>query len=469
MLSRCPLFTGETAGASWYLLTEQGGCQPGALCRWPNAAMEVTPSYRPRVSRETRLLLTAVLGAVVALWVLARVRFPDLSATSNPVAPLLSQLATTPSLDSLASEISQLQTRLDASLLRLDPNTLETRTGGDARARDIAALRLRDDLAFAVADEPMVPGRNEERVAAIDPASGIVVVRVPGLPQTPALTPWVPRRLERPQYLAVTESSPTRIVLKPVFVAALEPVATALWPEPVWEASPAIDAAVGAFVFTAGGDFVGAVGGYGDRQVIFPAAAVAAEVERLLKDPSAAAGDLGIEVQPLTPDLAAATGASSGVVVAWAERGGANTTVLTAGDVIEAIDGQAISTADDWRVRTARARAGESLTLRIRRRGESRETALLAPANARPAAPTAELGLRLRRAPPSGTEILAVEPGSAADRGGLAVGDVITLAGEISSPTPDQLRRLFASAREGRPVLVGVTRGVTHLVTTLAR
>ena len=75
----------------------------------------------------------------------------------------------------------------------------------------------------------------------------------------------------------------------------------------------------------------------------------------------------------------------------------------------------------------------------------------------------------MRQAQRSGTEILAVEPGSAADRGGLAAGDVITLIGEVPSPTPDQVRRLFASAREGRPVLVGVTRGATHLVTTLAR
>ena len=98
-------------------------------------------------------MLTAALGAVLALWALARVRFPDLPASSNPVAPLLSQLSTVPTLDSLASEVSQLQTRLDASLLALDPNTLETGAGGDASPRRLAALRVRDDLAIAVTDE----------------------------------------------------------------------------------------------------------------------------------------------------------------------------------------------------------------------------------------------------------------------------------------------------------------------------
>jgi hypothetical protein len=431
--------------------------------------MDVTPSYRPRVSRETRLLLTAALGAVLALWALARVRFPELPASSNPVAPLLSQLSTVPTLDSLASEVSQLQTRLDASLLALDPNTLETRAGGDASTRRLAALRLRDDLAIAITDERMDAWRGNERVAAIDPASGIVVLRLPGLPPSPALTSWIPRRLERPRFLVVTESSSERISLKPLFVAALEPIATALWPDPVWGAPHSMEAAVGALVFTPAGDFVGVVGEHGGRQVIFPSTVVTAAVERLLKEPIAAAGDLGVSVQSLTPDLVSATGASGGVMVTWTERGGPATGLLSVGDVIEAINGQPISTADEWRVRTLRARAGEILTLKIRRDGESRETALLAPAGAKPATRTAALGLRMRQAQRSGTEILAVEPGSAADRGGLVAGDVITLIGEVPSPTPDQVRRLFASAREGRPVLVGATRGATHLVTTLAR
>ena len=37
--------------------------------------METTSPYRPRVSRETRLLLAAGVMAVAALWLLARFRF----------------------------------------------------------------------------------------------------------------------------------------------------------------------------------------------------------------------------------------------------------------------------------------------------------------------------------------------------------------------------------------------------------
>lgn len=81
----------------------------------------------------------------------------------------------------------------------------------------------------------------------------------------------------------------------------------------------------------------------------------------------------------------------------------------------------------------------------------------------------ASLGLRLRGTTGAGAEILGIEPGSAAARAGLAAGDVITLIGGISSPTPGQVRTAFGTAPEGKPILVGVTRGATHFVTTLTR
>ncbi len=39
--------------------------------------MEPSTPYRPRVSRETRLLLTAGVLAIAALWFLARLRFQE--------------------------------------------------------------------------------------------------------------------------------------------------------------------------------------------------------------------------------------------------------------------------------------------------------------------------------------------------------------------------------------------------------
>ncbi len=112
--------------------------------------MDANRPYRPRVSRETRLLLTTALVAIAALWVLARIRFPDSPATPNPVAPLLSQLATTPTLDGLASEVTQLQARIEPSLVALDRSAAVAAADGGAQTPPLRALRIRDDLAIAL-------------------------------------------------------------------------------------------------------------------------------------------------------------------------------------------------------------------------------------------------------------------------------------------------------------------------------
>jgi S1-C subfamily serine protease len=75
--------------------------------------MDLDRAHRPRVSRETRLLLTTALVAVTTLWGLARVRFPDRPPAPDPVTPILSQLASRPALDELAGKIAGVQSRLD--------------------------------------------------------------------------------------------------------------------------------------------------------------------------------------------------------------------------------------------------------------------------------------------------------------------------------------------------------------------
>ena len=69
-------------------------------------------SNRPSVSRDTRLLLGIVLASIALLWVLARIRFPDRVPTSNPVPPVLAQLAPPSPLDEIAESVAQLQPRL---------------------------------------------------------------------------------------------------------------------------------------------------------------------------------------------------------------------------------------------------------------------------------------------------------------------------------------------------------------------
>ena len=104
----------------------------------------------------------------------------------------------------------------------------------------------------------------------------------------------------------------------------------------------------------------------------------------------------------------------------------------------------------------------------MRRGGELREVTLVASVPARPPA-SRSLGLTLRVQTKIGAEVVRIERGSAADRAGLSLGDVITLVADISAPTPTQVARAYSSMAEGERVIVAVTRGDTHFVTTLER
>jgi hypothetical protein len=427
--------------------------------------METSP-YRPRVSRETRLLLTAGVLAIATLWLLARVRFPERPVTPNPVPSVLGQLARGPNYDDLAGEIAQLQTRLEPSLL-----ALELRPPALASSQTVqrtAAIRLRDDLAVMLVQ----PGSKSEQwndgtIVARDPASGLAIARVP-LPgsATPPI-PWAPRQPQQARYLVASDVSRAGVSLRPVFVGSLDPIASPLWSEPIWAVPGRTDLVSGSFLFTSSAELAGLVMPHGGGLAIVPGGTVLAEADRLLSVAPGPSGTLGLEVQALTPPVAAATGALAGVVVTWIEAEGAREQLM-AGDVIEAVDGLALASRQAWEVRVARLRVGETLTLRVRRRGELREVRLTAGAPVpRPDRPS--LGLTLRARARIGAEAVRVDSGSAAERAGLTAGDVITQVGELSAPTPAQVLRSFASIGQGQRVLVAVTRGDAHFVTTLER
>jgi len=429
--------------------------------------METSSAYRPRVSRETRLLLTAGVLAVAALWLLARIRFPERAVTPNPVPSVLSQLATGPKYDDLAGEVAQLQARVQPSLLALGvPSAIP---GSPQSSHWTAAIRLRDDLAVTFVPPGSNRGRwNDATILAYDAASGLAVARVPVPAPTSPPVPWTPRQPKQSRYLLASDVSPDGVSLRPVFVGSLDPIESPLWSEPLWAVPGRTDLAPGSLLFTSSAELAGMVIAYGGGLAIVPGGTVLAEANRLVAMPPAPAGTIGIEVQDLTPPVASVTGAAVGVVVTWVDADGAASEQLMAGDVIEAVDGRALATRQHWDVRVARLAVGETLTLRVRRRGELRDVALAAgvPA-AQPA--SRSLGLTLRGRTKVGAEVVRVERGSAADRAGLAVGDVITLVAEVSAPTPAQVLRSFASVGQGQRVMVAVTRGDAHSVTTLER
>jgi hypothetical protein len=421
--------------------------------------VERNTPYRPRVSRETRLLLTAGVVAIAALWLLARFRFQDRPVTLNPIPAVLTQLTNNLRFDDLAAEVARAQPRLEGILLSVD-------TPSAVASHRVAGLRFRaDEVVTLLADGSIGDAAS---LRAWDPASGLAVVSV--LIQANVLPiVWTPRRLEQPRYFLVGEVSSIGVSLRPTFVGSLRPATTALWSEAIWILPPSSDLRPGAFLFTTGDvELVGMVITYGSERAIVPGSTLLAEANRLRERPRTSAGTLGIEVQALTNPVALVTGAEVGVVVTFVRPDGPAAGHLMVGDVIEEIDGRRLATREEWVVRTSRLSVDDALKVRVRRRGEVVDVSLVAVSTPMPLV-TRSLGLTFRRRTGIGAEIIRVEPASAGNRAGLVVGDVLTLIDDINAPTPVQVTRSFAALGEGQRMMVAVTRGTAHFVTTLER
>ena len=193
---------------------------------------------------------------------------------------------------------------------------------------------------------------------------------------------------------------------------------------------------------------------------------------------------LGLEVQPVTADLARGLGLErpAGVLVKRVHP--ASPADLSVGDVVLAVDGHEIFDADGLNFRVATRRLGESVMLTaVGRRGERkarlpligppedppRDLRLLdgdhplsgaAVANLSPA-----LAMEIGRDPMAlGVVVMEVRRGSAA-RIGLRPGDVVvSLAGE-EVETVDELSRLLSRRRDEWPL--AVRRGDEMLRTTV--
>lgn len=412
--------------------------------------MDQSRPYRPRVSRETRLLLITALIALMALWALARIRFPDQPAAATPVQPLLTQLGAKGRFEDLAGQIAELRPRLEPLMVG-------------------AALRIRSDAALILLDPSISPPRatSHEQVAGFDPASGLAVVRAPFLPAPPPV-PWTPGNPEQPRYLFAIDASTGALALQPVLVGSMVQTSSPLWPDAIWLLPAGTGLVPGSFVFTTDALLAGLVVDLEGRTAIVPGPVLLAEANRLLAAGDHVPGEFGFEVQALTPAVAKATGAATGVVVTWVDPDGPSADTLTAGDVLEAVDGEALSSPLQWRAREARMPAGGAVTVRFRR-GDAVQDVPLAAAPARAAPAVTTLGLTLRSVPGTGSLVAEVETDSIAERAGLRAGDIITMAGEAKAPSPAGVRRTYERAPAGTAILVGFIRSGSHAVTALEK
>jgi serine protease Do len=205
-------------------------------------------------------------------------------------------------------------------------------------------------------------------------------------------------------------------------------------------------------------------------------------------------GLLGVTVQSITSDLAQSLGLPSvhGALVSDVTADGpAARAGLRQGDVIVKINGAAVEDSNDLRNRVSSTAPGTNVTLDVRRDGADRSMDVRlgeVPADGTPANQPADdrdggtLGLSVRPLTPNladqygvprgvtGLVVTGVNPGGAAGRAGLQVGDVLRQVNGQPLRAEADLGKAVAS-RPDRPALVYAQRGdgVFYVAVPLAR
>ena len=421
--------------------------------------------------RETRLLLSTIAVSIAVLVVLAQFRFPDEVArtTAQPAPAPLERLAARATYDELASIMSDLERRLSPRVvtLRVQP---ERGAGSFVVAPRVTANRAvvlvsaGESLSTAAGSTPTILGRDRAReivVLEVPESSDGAVTPQPGSPRT------------GPRYVAVVEGSPQGPVIRPVYVGR-----TDVFQDPRTNASLLSVAAVqqvlprGAAVFSLTGTFIGlAVEGTAGATVL-PADTLASIAASAQGGVPAATGDLGIQVQSLSPALAKAAKAPSGVMVSYVQQRGPASSLLESGDVITSVNDVNITTVGGFRQVLETVAPGSAVAIAAVRRGEPLDVTVVAVDPA--AAPVngqngANPGLVLRTIAGVGAEVVTVRPGTAAARGEFQPGDVIVALDGRPAPTADAVMRAFRTAAAGSALLLTVERGTQHRVLVLER
>lgn len=424
-----------------------------------------------RVSRESRLLLLTIVVCALVLLLLARLRFPDQQMVEAGAQPL-ERLAARASYDALAADIERVEAMIAPNLvaLRVAPRHVSIpRTLGDVLTRPqppagvhhVAALRLDGTTAVAAIDpgtrvDGIVggPAAGTATVLAIDPVRRLSRLRVPEAPVR-AVAPLALGSLRTPVYVVAVEATQAGVSLRPVFLGRGERFEAARWARPLLPLG-GIGVAPGALLFSLAGEFLGCVVLEDGGPAIAGSLDVFETVEKLASGGALVPATAGVSVQPLTPDLGAATGAGRGVVVAEVDDGGPAAGILRPGDVITAVDGQEPGNPDRFLLQMASRPVGALVAFDIVRQGAPGQvTVALA---AQPGPPEAAGHVDFERIRGIGTRVIAGSPARGLPIAALERGDIVTGAGGLVDPTPTQLRRLLNDAAAGSFVVLIVRR-----------
>jgi Do/DeqQ family serine protease len=183
-------------------------------------------------------------------------------------------------------------------------------------------------------------------------------------------------------------------------------------------------------------------------------------------------GNLGVEVQDITPRIAQALGLkdTTGAVVTRVDTGSpAEGAGLQAGDVLTAVDGKPVRSSQDVRNAEGLLPLGAKVTLSVKREGAARDVQATIEAprlatldggkvDARLAGVVlSDLNPEQRAAGLFGVALSGIKRGSAADRAGLRDGDIVIGIGQRKVASVKGLP--VGTALAGRQLLLTVVRG----------
>src|SRR5271163_1217138 len=197
-------------------------------------------------------------------------------------------------------------------------------------------------------------------------------------------------------------------------------------------------------------------------------------VQQLKDTGSVERGWLGVEIQPVTPDLADSLGvktASGALVAKETANSPAETAGVKVGDVITSVNGDAVADPHELARRIAALGPKKLAELSVWRNGaqqtvdvtlgamptEKQQQASLETPSHADEGPVAKLGMKLERAKAGeeGVHVTDVDPDSAAAERGIQSGDIILDAGGKSVTRPEQIVEAFAAAKaDGRKAVL---------------
>jgi hypothetical protein len=418
--------------------------------------------------RETRLLLVTIAVSIATLLLLARFRFPadGDAAAADPAPAPLERLAARATFDELASIMADLERRVAPAI-----TILEVRADAPGISY-VPALRLTDDRAVALVgpDEQISTAEQEPPpILARDPARNLVVLRVPGVAGSavPVRT-GTPR--QGPRYVAVVEAIRHGPAVRPVYVGRTDLIQDPRGTGPLYTVGAAQQTLTrGSAVFGLDGTFIGLATETAGFTTIVPAEALRRVVEEAPATPTSP-GDLGVEVQALTPPIAAAARVATGVIVNYVHPSGPAAETVHPGDVIQSIDSIPITTVAGFQLVAQTRQPGAAVALGIIRGGSASIVNVTAISSAVRRPQSADrLGAVLRTLPGAGSEVLSVTPDSVAASAGLLRGDIITSLNGRTAPNDTTIERAFRALDRGAALLVAVQRGTQHRVLAIEK